>query len=203
MCLLCLFLIRSLITCFRSDLGTEFWASPVHHILEKHKCRLFALRAPNKAAIVERFIQTLKGLIYKHLTATKKKEYISVLQALVKSYNDRDHSSIKMTPNDVTISNSRKVFNTLYPDYYDLLYKPPQLTGKQLPIGQLVRISHTRTPFTKGYRQGYSKEIYKIIDVRSSRPENYARYTLADSQDYEISGTYLMKDLKPVSSPKV
>ena len=49
----------------------------------------------------ERFIKTLKKKIYKHVTTIGKNVYYDALD-IVKKYNNTVHSSIKMTPKNVT-----------------------------------------------------------------------------------------------------
>ena len=57
-----------------------------------------------KSVVVERFIRTLKNKLYKHMTATGKKVYY-VLDDAVNKYNNTKHSTIKMKPIDVGDNN--------------------------------------------------------------------------------------------------
>ena len=55
-----------------------------------------------KSVVAGRFIKTLKNKIYKRLTTVGKNVYFDVLGDIVKKYNGRYHSLIKMKPKDVT-----------------------------------------------------------------------------------------------------
>ena len=55
-----------------------------------------------KSVIAERFIRTLNNKICKYMTAISKYVYINKLDDIVKEYNNKYHTSIKMKPVDVT-----------------------------------------------------------------------------------------------------
>ena len=63
-----------------------------------------------KVFVAERFIQTSKNKIFKHMTAVSKKIYFDVLDGIVNKYNNTVHRTIKMKPIDVT-SGSYAVYN--------------------------------------------------------------------------------------------
>ena len=54
-----------------------------------------------KSAVAERFIKTLKNKICKYMTAISKNVYIAKLDDIVKEYDTKYHTSIKMKPADV------------------------------------------------------------------------------------------------------
>ena len=58
-----------------------------------------------KSVIAERFIETLKNKIYKHMTYIGINVYFNVLDDIVKNYNNTVHNSIKMKPKDVKNNN--------------------------------------------------------------------------------------------------
>ena len=55
----------------------------------------------NLSKFAERFMKTLKNKIYKHMTAISKNVYIDKLDDIVKEYNNKYHTSIKMKPVNV------------------------------------------------------------------------------------------------------
>ena len=55
----------------------------------------------NLSKFAERFMKTLKNEIYKHMTAISKNVYIDKLDDIVKEYNNKYHTSIKMKPVNV------------------------------------------------------------------------------------------------------
>jgi len=58
-----------------------------------------------KAALVERFIKTLKQKMYRYFIAKRTRRYVDVLPDLVQSYNNNHHRSICMASMEVTANN--------------------------------------------------------------------------------------------------
>ncbi|CAD6239803.1 GSCOCG00012570001-RA-CDS, partial [Cotesia congregata] len=61
-----------------------------------------------KAAVVERVNRTLKERMWRYFTHRKTYRYIDILQQLVEAYNHTKHSSIRMEPAAVTLSNAKE-----------------------------------------------------------------------------------------------
>ena len=56
--------------------------------------------------------------MFKYFTANSTRKYIDILDEFVKSYNNTNHSSIKMTPTEASKrENENKVWRNLYGDY--------------------------------------------------------------------------------------
>ena len=62
---------------------------------------MYSIHNEGKSVVAERFIRTLKTKIYKYMTAISKNVYIDKLDDIVKEYNNKYHTSIKMKPADV------------------------------------------------------------------------------------------------------
>ena len=56
--------------------------------------------------VSERFIGTLKGKLYRHMTSLSKNVYIDKLDNIAHKYNNTYHSTIKMKPIDIKSSRS-------------------------------------------------------------------------------------------------
>lgn len=83
----------------QSDKGREFVNKRVKLYFSQKNIQFFTTRDPTtKAAICERFIRTIKGLIYKYFTYGNSNKYTDVLEKLLYLYNNRSHSSIGMSP---------------------------------------------------------------------------------------------------------
>ena len=57
-----------------------------------------------KYAVAERFIRNLKYKIYKYMTSVSENLYVDKLDYIVKKYNNKYHSTIKMKSVDVKSS---------------------------------------------------------------------------------------------------
>ena len=99
----------------QSDGGGEFTGGEFQKLLKKYDIKFRRTRSPEiKAAIVERFIRTLKSKIWRYFTFANSKRYIDVLQDIVNGYNNSIHSSIKMTPASVTLDNVAEALSNIH-----------------------------------------------------------------------------------------
>lgn len=132
--------------------------------------QFFTTRDPTtKAAICERFIRTIKGIIYKYFTYTKSMKYIDVLDSLTFLYNNRLHSSIGMSPCNVNESNVLNVW--LYTQNREKRHT--KIKKPNICVGDLVRVSNPKTTFEKGYKPKWSDEVFSIVRVLNRTPVVY------------------------------
>ena len=55
-----------------------------------------------KSVVIERFNRTLKNLMWEYFTANNTRFYLDALDQMVKNYNDKVQSTIKMTPKEAS-----------------------------------------------------------------------------------------------------
>ena len=68
--------------------------------------------------MVEIFNRTIKEKLFKYFSANNTRKYIDILELLVDQYNNTIHSSIKMTPIEVSREvNENKVWRNLFPEF--------------------------------------------------------------------------------------
>ena len=84
------------------DKGSEFYNNSFKKWLKDNDIVMYSTNNEGKSVIAERFIITLKNKIYKYVTAISKNVYIHKLDDILKEYNNKYHTSIKMKPVDVT-----------------------------------------------------------------------------------------------------
>ena len=126
-------------------------------------------------------------MIQKHLTRTNSSKYIDILQKLLDEYNNKYHSSIKMTPYEATNpKNSNLVFNNLYGNIQSSNEKP------KFKVGDRVRIYRYKNIFEKGYKPNWTKEIFVITDIKKTNP---ITYTIKDLNDEPILGSFYKQEL--------
>ena len=141
----------------------------------------------NKASIAERFIRTLKKKLWRYFTYTNSRRYVEVLPALVESYNNTYHRSIRRAPNSVNSENQETVWLTLYAD--------PELRKAKLKVGDQVRLSMTRMRFRKGYLPGWTDELFQVAQVFRDNPPYYK---IKDLQDEWLEGTFYEEELQKI-----
>ncbi len=100
-----------------SDRGGEFLSSQFKKFLESHDIiQKLASNTETKAAICERYIRSLKDVLWKHFTYTQSSKYLKILPKLVHKLNRRIHRVTGMRPVDVTYSNENLLRKKLYGD---------------------------------------------------------------------------------------
>ena len=95
----------------------------------------------------------MKNKMWKMFSANKNTVYWDKLDKLVNGYNNRKHSSIKMTPTEASKKgNEKQVFVNLYKD--EIYSKPKK---PKFSIGDKVRLSkYKRRVFDKGYTPNWT-----------------------------------------------
>lgn len=177
----------------QSDKGREFDNKVVRKYFTEMEISYKTTKDPvTKASICERFIRTIKSIIFKYFTYTNTNRYVDVLSSLLYVYNNRTHSTIGMPPSQVneknilkvwTYMNKRKIkssFNYCTPKYCD---------------GDIVRISNSKKVFDKGYKPKWSNEIFTVEKCILTKPISYR---LKDSNDIPINGDFYESELQKI-----
>ena len=142
---------------------------------------MYSTNNEGKSVIPERFIRALKNEIYKYITSISNNVYIDKLDDIVKEYNDKYHTSIKMKPVDVT--------DNAYIDFEkEINNKDPKFK-----VGDYVRISKYKNIFAKVYMPNWSEEIFIIKKIKNTVPWTYV---INDLNGEEIIGTFYEKELQ-------
>ena len=66
------------------------------------------------------------------------------------------------------------------------------------PLGSHVRVLLDKTKFSRGYKQTFSDEIFKIKQKHTNLPIQL--FTLEDFSNNELQGKFYANELTPVSS---
>ena len=173
---------------FNSDQGPEFVNATFKALLRKHKIDFFTSNdADIKCAIVERFNRTLMGKIYRYLTKHNSHRYLDVLPDIINNYNNLRHSAVGLAPSQVNHTNKEKVWQKLYNPTKRIIRQK-----KNLNLGDHVRIPKTRKLFAKGFRTGWTGEIFKIRRIRSTTP---LTFDLEDLSGEKIKGVFYEQEL--------
>jgi len=185
----------------QTDLGTEFWNKNFRETVENFGVLShFAARQRVKAAMAERAIRTLKRKLNKLIAwrGGARKAWLRDLPALVKGMNSARTARLgwRAAPKDVNVDNQLKFFNIIYPNYYSTDFGAYFDWGKRrrrnfmLEIGDRVKIAKMYDKhFYKGYRESYSKEIYRVSAIVPRSPPMY-RLRSEETGD-EIDGTWV------------
>ena len=155
------------------DEGLEYVNQHVKNVLDEYNIHSYHIRTKLKASSAERVNRTIKEQIWKYFTQTGKERWIDAIDDIVANYNNTYHTTIKMTPNQVTWDNRKQVFKTMYPQIND------RITCRLKP-GDRVRVALRKDIFEKGYTQNWSRDIFTI--KRVFQKNRVCWYRIADDK---------------------
>ena len=170
-----------------TDRGTEFYSKQVQDLLNENNIKLYSTNNSEiKSAVIERFNRTFKNMMYKKFTENNNTIFYNILDELVNNYNNKYHSTIKMTP----IEGSKKVNENKIKNIYN--FEKTKKPGK-FKIGDRVRISLEKNIFEKSYETNWTEEIFEIYDIKYS---NVPYYYLKDLNNEKLQGTFYEQELQ-------
>ena len=177
----------------RTDRGVEFCNKHFEQYLKNEKIMHIKTFNEKKAAYAERMNLNLQKRLYKYFYEHQTYKYIDILQDLIQSYNNTVHSVIGMRPSEVNTDNALQVYTKVYlPIANELELGKPKY---KFQIGDAVRISYERKPFSRAYKESFTEEIFLIRGRIPSKPH---RYLLKDIRGSEIQGSFYQNELQKV-----
>ena len=133
-----------------------------------------------KSVVAERFIRTLKNIIYKHMTVISKNVYFNVLDDIVNKYNNTVHR-MKMKPIEVTS------------DSFTKCNEKSHKKSPKFKVNDHVRISKYKNIFAKGCVPSWSEEVVVVSKIKNTVPWGYV---INDLNGEEIKGSFYEKELQ-------
>ena len=175
------------------DRGLEFVNQTISQWLKSKGIEMYSTYNYDiKACVVERFIRTFKGRLYRYFTENSTQKYVDVLAKITDSYNSSFHRTIKMTPKDARKhENQIVVYNNLYRNTPSSTCSNPKYK-----LNDAVRVSRYPDKFLKAYTQNFSMEYFFIDSVERTLP---IVYKLRDLKGEKIMGTFYEQELQKIS----
>ena len=174
-----------------TDKGSEFISKHFKDFLKRNSIILYHTQNEEKSSVVERWNRTMKNKMWKMFSANNNTVYWDKLDKLLDHYNNRKHSSIKMSPTEASKKgNEKQVFANLYEN--EIFLKP----GKpKFSIGDKVRLSkYKRKVFDKGYTPNWTAEEVFVVDkVNLTKP---VTYNVVDLLGEKVEGSFYEKELQ-------
>ena len=171
-----------------SDKESAFLSKEMQLFFKNNNVKIYHTNSHLKAVVIERFNRSLRELMMKEFVKNNNTVWYNILPKLIKIYNNRYHSTIKMKPNQVNKSNEKFIKENIYT--YDKTSKIPKFK-----INDLVRISLKRRPiFDKPSGNiKWSEELFKIHSINKS---NVTTYKIKDLNDEIIEGIFYERELQ-------
>ena len=149
-----------------TDRGKEFYNSIFKDFPNKNNIKLYSRNSSYGAVFAERFNRTIRDLLKKIVFERGDANWIDVLPTITKQYNNRIHSSTKLSPKDASLKKNEGFF------YKNLLDKRKKVKPKY-EIGDLIRTADLKKTFSKGDTTNWSYKLYKITEIINDTLPSY------------------------------
>ena len=149
-----------------TDRGKEFYNNIFQDFLNKNNIKLYSRNTSLGAGFAERFNRTIRDLLKRLVFEKGDGNWIDILQTITKQYNNRIHSSTKLTPIQASLKK-----NECYV-YKNLLDKRKKIKPKY-EIGDLVRTADLKKTFSKSDTTNWSYKLYKIKEIINDTIPSY------------------------------
>ena len=149
-----------------TDRGKEFYNNIFQDFLNKNDIKLYSRNSSYGAVFAERFNRTIRDLLKKIVFEQGDGNWIDVLQTITKQYNNRIHSSTKLTPIQASLKKNEGYV------YKNLLDKRKKVKPK-FQINDLVRTADLKKTFSKGDTTNWSYKLYKITEIINDTIPSY------------------------------
>ena len=171
-----------------SDKEPAFLSKEMQQFFKDNNVKIYHTNSHLKAVVIERFNRSLRELMMKEFVKNNNTVWYNILPKLIKIYNNRYHSTIKMKPIQVNKNNEKYIKENIYT--YNKTIKNPKFK-----INDLVRISlNRRDLFDKPSGNiKWSEELFKIHSINKS---NVITYKIKDLNDEIIEGIFYERELQ-------
>ena len=180
-----------------NDRGKKFYNNNFQDFLNKNNIKLYSRTSSYSAVFAERFNRTIRDLLKKIVFEQGDAKRVDILPKITKQYNNRIHSSTKLTPIQASLKKNEGYV------YKKLLDKRKKIKPK-FQINNLVRTADLKKTFSKGDTTNWSYKLYKITEIDKDTipsyhldnlPEHYNKALLKKTDLTMKENNSLMKKL--------
>ena len=156
-----------------SDRDKEVYNNIFQDFLNKNNIKLYSRNSFLGVVFAERFDRTIRDLPKKIVFEQGDAKWIDILPIITKQYNNKVHSSTKLTPIHASLKKNEGYV------YKNLLDKRKKIKPKY-KIGDLVRTADLKKTFSKGDTTNWSYKLYKITELINDTIPSYHIDNLAE-----------------------
>ena len=149
-----------------SDRGKEFYNNIFQDFLNKNNIKLYSRNTYLGAVFAERFNKSMRDLPKRPVFEKGDGNWIDVLSTITKQYNNRVHSSTKLSPKDASLKKNEGYV------YKNLLDKRKKVSPK-FQLNEFVRVADLKKTFSKGDTTNWSYRLYKITEILNDTIPSY------------------------------
>ena len=156
-----------------TDRGREFYNNIFQDFLNKNNIKLYCRNSSYGAVFAERFNRTIRDLLKKIVFEQGDAKWIDVLPTITEQYNNRIHTSTKLSPKDASLKKNEGFV------YKNLLDKRKKVKPK-FQINDLVRTADLKKTFSKSDITNWSYKLYKITEIVNDTIPSYKIKNLSE-----------------------
>ena len=149
-----------------TDRGKEFYNNIFQDFLNKNNIKHYSRNTYVGAVFAERFNKSIRDLLKRPVFEKADGNWIDVLPTITKQYNNRKHSSTKLTPIQASVKKNEGYV------YRNLLDKRNKIKSK-FQLNDLLRTADLRKTFSKGDTANWSKKLFKITEIINDTVPSY------------------------------
>ena len=149
-----------------TDRGKEFYNNIFQDFLNKNNIKLYSRNSSYGAVFAERFTRTIRDFLKRPVFEKWDGKGIDILPTITKQYNNRIHTSTKLSPKDASLKKNEGFV------YKNLLDKRKKVKPK-FQINDLVRTADLKKTFSKGDTTNWSYKLYKITEIINDTKPSY------------------------------
>ena len=165
-----------------ADQGREF-AGDFAQFCNKNGIHIYSTRSETKSAVTEKYIRTLKSIIFRYLHEHDTNRHIDHLDKFVSIINNKINRMTKLAP----IAVSQKDV----PYLVALCNSVPSQQPK-FKVGDRVRIRRKIETFHRGYRIQFTEELFTTSHIPTENPPTYV---VKDVNNEIIQGKFYEPEL--------
>ena len=149
-----------------SDRGKEFYNNIFQDFLNINNINLYYRNSLYGAVFAERFNRTTRDLLKKIVFEQGDAKWIDILPKITKQYNNKGHSSTKLSPIQASLKKNKGFVHK------NLIDKRNKIKPK-FKINDLVRTADLKKTFSKGDTTNWSYKLYKITEIVNDTIPSY------------------------------
>ena len=149
-----------------TDRGKEFYNNIFQDCLNKNNIKHYSRNSYLGAVFAERFNKSIRDLLKRPVFEKGDGNWVDILPTITKQYNNRIHSSTKLSPIQASLKKNEGFV------YKNLLDKRKKVNPK-FQINDFVRTADLKRTFSKGDTTNWSYKLYKITEVINDTIPSY------------------------------
>ena len=150
-----------------TDRGKEFYSNIFQDFLNKNNLKHYSRNTHLGAVFAKIFNRTIRDLLIKPVFQKGDGNWIDILPIITKQYNNRIHSSTKLSPKDASLKKNEGFV-------YNILLDKRKKVKPKFQINDLLRTADLKDKrFLKSDLTNRSYKLYKITEINNDTIPSY------------------------------